>query len=265
MKKAKNQKPLIETKNLEIGYRSKKDVTSIANRINIQLFPSELVAVIGINGVGKSTFLRTISGIQPPLSGCINIQQQDLVSFANQQRSEAISLVLTKQPISKNLSVFELVALGRQPYTNWLGNLSKNDLYIIENALRQTALLKLKDRKCYSLSDGQLQKALIARSMAQNTPIIILDEPTTHLDLYHKAYVIKLLKNLAKNTQKSIIFASHEINLALEVCDKIILMGPKNVNIDTPQNLIEKGAFQDFFPDDLVYFDATSAQFKIKK
>ncbi|WP_417886780.1 ABC transporter ATP-binding protein [Zunongwangia sp.] len=258
------KKSILDISDLKIGYSDKKTTKTVAENINIQLYPSELVAVVGINGVGKSTFLRTISGIQPSISGNIEIQKQNLLDFNNKKRASEISLVLTNQPISKNLSVFELVALGRQPYTNWLGKLSKEDHFKIENALNLTALLELKDRKCYSLSDGQLQKVLIARAIAQDTSIIILDEPTSHLDLYHKAYVIKLLKDLTLKTQKAIIFATHEINLALQICDKIILMGPSELLIDTPKELIKKEAFQDLFPQDLVYFDTSSGAFKIK-
>ncbi len=157
-----------------------------------------------------------------------------------------------------------MIALGRQPYTNWLGKLSKNDAEKIENAIALTSIESLKDRKCYELSDGQLQRVLIARAIAQDTPIIILDEPTTHLDMYHKAYVVKLLKKLAKQTQKTIIFASHEINLAIQICDKIILMQPDKCQINTPENLISTRAFQDLFPKDLIHFDKISRAFRIK-
>ena len=254
----------LKTSNLEIGYQDKHGIKSIAEKINIEAHASELIAVIGINGIGKSTLLRTISGIQQPISGSIEIETKNLQELNDLQRASQIGLVLTNQPISKNLSVFELIALGRQPYTNWLGRLSKNDTEKIENAIHLTSIKSLKDRKCYELSDGQLQRVLIARAIAQDTPIIILDEPTTHLDMYHKAYVVKLLKKLTRQTQKTIIFASHEINLAIQVCDKIILMHPDKCQIDTPENLISSGAFQDLFPKDLIHFDKISGAFRIK-
>ncbi|MAC65258.1 MAG: ABC transporter ATP-binding protein [Flavobacteriaceae bacterium] len=254
----------LKTSNLEIGYQDKNGIKSIAEKINIEVKASELIAVIGINGIGKSTLLRSISGIQKPISGSIEIENKNLQELSDLQRAARISLVLTNQPISKNLSVFELIALGRQPYTNWLGKLSKNDAEKIENAIALTSIESLKDRKCYELSDGQLQRVLIARAIAQDTPIIILDEPTTHLDMYHKAYVVKLLKKLAKQTQKTIIFASHEINLAIQICDKIILMQPDKCQINTPENLISTRAFQDLFPKDLIHFDKISRAFRIK-
>jgi len=254
----------LKTSNLEIGYGDKNGVKSIAEKIDLEIHKSELIAVIGVNGIGKSTLLRTISGIQQALSGTVEIEGKTLNALNDLQRASQISLVLTNQPISKNLSVFELIALGRQPYTNWLGKLSKIDIEKIENAIKLTSIESLKDRKCYELSDGQLQRVLIARAIAQDTPIIILDEPTTHLDMYHKAYVVKLLKKLAKQTNKTIIFASHEINLAIQICDKIILMHPEKTQIDTPKNLISSGAFQDLFPKDLIHFDEISGAFRIK-
>ncbi|MCL6217344.1 ABC transporter ATP-binding protein [Zunongwangia pacifica] len=254
----------LKTSNLEIGYQDKRGIKSIAKNINIEAHTSELIAVIGVNGIGKSTLLRSISGIQQPISGTIEIEGQNLREMNDLQRASQISLVLTNQPISKNLSVFELIALGRQPYTNWLGKLSKIDIEKIENAIALTSIQPLKDRKCYELSDGQLQRVLIARAIAQDTPIIILDEPTTHLDMYHKAYVVKLLQKLAKQTGKTIIFASHEVNLAIQICDKIILMHPEETQINTPNHLISTGAFQDLFPKDLIHFDEISGAFRIK-
>ena len=173
--------------------------------------------------------------------------------------------MLTEQIVSKNLSVFELVALGRQPYTNWVGKLSDNDLLIVNQALLQTNINDLKQKKCFELSDGQLQKVMIARALAQDTDLIILDEPTTHLDMYHKAYVLKLLQKLVKGTNKTILFSSHEIDLAIQLCDKLIVMTEDDIVIDSPSNLIEKGAFNMLFPKDLIVFDEKTGSFRVKK
>lgn len=224
----------------------------------------ELVAVIGVNGVGKSTFLRSISGVQPALSGKILINAEDRQNLPPEKLAKLISLVLTEQPVSKNLSIAELVALGRQPYTNWIGSLSTEDRKKVKYALALVKIESLQDRKCYELSDGQLQKALIARALAQDTQIMILDEPTSHLDMYHKAQVLKLLKDLSLQTNKAIIFATHEINLALQLCDKVILMKPGEVLQDTPKQLIQKGAFESIFPSDLIVFDPVTESFRIK-
>jgi len=167
---------------------------------------------VGANGIGKSTLLRTLTNVQKPLSGEIYINSKSVLDYEPVELAQQLSLVLTEQIASKNLSVFELVALGRQPYTNWMGNLSQEDITITNKALAQTNIEALKTKKCFELSDGQLQKVMIARALAQDTDLIILDEPTTHLDMYHKAYILKLLKKLAKDTGKTILYSSHEID-----------------------------------------------------
>ena len=259
-----NSNIVLSTKNLNIGYQNKKVETLIASNINIDIGEGELVAVIGVNGVGKSTLLRSLSGVQEILNGEISIDGFPLKKLSPQQLAEQISLVLTEQPISKNLSVFELIALGRQPYTNWIGTLSSNDINHIRNAINLVDIEAIQYKKCYELSDGQLQKALIARALAQDTPLVILDEPTTHLDIYHQAYVLKLLKTLTLQTKKSILFATHEINLALQLCDRIILMEKNKVSIGSPSELIENDVFLNLFPSDLIVFDKSSNSFKIK-
>lgn len=254
---------ILKTINLDIGYSNTTGKTIITEAINIEVNEGELVAVIGVNGVGKSTFLRTLSGVQDALKGKVLVKNEQIQQIDSLELASLVSLVLTEQPISKNLSVFELVALGRQPYTNWIGRLSKNDLRQIKKSLQNVGIEDLQNKKCYELSDGQLQKVLIARAIAQNTPLVILDEPTTHLDLYHKAYVLKLLKKLTRKTNKAIVFASHEINLAIQLCDKIILMQNNSVTTGSPKELLESGAFSTVFPEGLIVFDKASASFKI--
>lgn len=256
---------ILQTSNLSIGYTSKKAQTVIASAINLELSSGELVGLIGANGIGKSTFLRTITNVQPKLDGQININHKALENYSNLELAKELSLVLTESVASKNLSVFELVALGRQPYTNWVGNLSPRDIDMVTKALEQTNIGNLKAKKCFELSDGQLQKVMIARALAQDTALIVLDEPTTHLDMYHKAYILKLLQTLAKTTQKTVLFSSHEIDLAIQLCDRLIVMTPNEVITDTPCNLIEKGVFETLFPKDLIQFDTSSGSFKVKK
>ena len=254
---------ILKTENLSIGYTSKKKNSIIASAINIELTQGELIGLVGANGIGKSTLLRTLSSIQSPLDGSIYLNQKLLKKYPSIELAKHMSLVLTEQLMSKNLSVYELIALGRQPYTNWVGNLSENDIIIIEKAIQQTNLSELKKRKCFELSDGQLQKVMIARALAQDTDLIILDEPTTHLDMYHKAYILKLLQKLAKDTNKTILFSSHEIDLAIQLCDSMIIMTDNDVSSDTPSNLIEKGTFCNLFPKDLISFDNKTGRFKV--
>ena len=254
---------ILSTHDLQIGYRNKKEDIIIASNINIEIAEGELVGLIGINGVGKSTLLRSLTGVQDPLQGKVSISGQELDSIPSEKLSEIISIVLTEQPISKNLSVFELIALGRQPYTNWIGTLTAVDREFIYNAMKLVDITDLQLKKCYELSDGQLQKVLIARALAQDTALVVLDEPTTHLDIYHQAYVLKLLKDLTIQTQKGILFATHEINLAIQLCDRIILMQKDQVHTGTPKELIENKVFSAMFPPDLIYFDNQSQSFKI--
>ena len=260
-----NQHTILKTENLSIGYASKKANTIVTSHINMALQKGQLVGLVGANGIGKSTLLRTLTNVQDKLSGNVLLKGENLETYSNTDLAKTMSLVLTEKIASKNLSVFELVALGRQPYTNWVGNLSANDLEVVNRALNQTNIEALKDKKCFELSDGQLQKVMIARALAQDTDLIILDEPTTHLDMYHKAYILKLLQKLVKETHKTILFSSHEIDLAIQLCDTMVVMTANTVITDTPCNLISKGVFETLFPKDLIAFDNHSGSFKIIK
>lgn len=256
---------ILKTTNLSVGYSSKKGHQVIASNIDFSLKRGQLVGLVGANGIGKSTLLRTLAQIQPPLGGHVFINGKDISHQSIQVISKALSLVLTDPIASKNLSVFELVSLGRQPYTDWIGNLTSKDLDIVQTALEQANIEILKDKKCYELSDGQLQKVMIARALAQDTDLIILDEPTSHLDMYHKAYILKLLKTLAQTTGKTILFSSHEIDLAIQLCDVMIVMTKDQVLFDEPCTFISNGIFNDLFPQDLIAFDQGSGTFRIRK
>lgn len=256
---------ILKTKNLCIGYVSKKQETCVASNINIKIKQGTLVGLVGANGIGKSTLLKTLTKVQDTLSGDILLKNIALHKYTAINLAKVMSLVLTEPVISKNLSVFELVALGRHPYTNWIGSLSKEDIKVTNLAISQVNIETLKDKKCFELSDGQLQKVMIARALAQDTDLIILDEPTTHLDMYHKAYILKLLKQLTKDTGKTILFSSHEIDLAIQLCDTLIVMTNEDVVTDHPCNLIANGTFNTLFPKDLIAFDEKTGSFRVKK
>ncbi|MUU78258.1 ABC transporter ATP-binding protein [Winogradskyella endarachnes] len=260
-----NSNLILQTHQLSVGYRTKKVETTIASNINLQLQSGQLIGLVGANGIGKSTLLRTLIKVQPSLSGKILLNNKDLNFTSNLELAKQLSIVLTEPLLSKNLSVFELIALGRHPYTNWVGNLSDKDLSVINNAIDLINISDLKDKKCYQLSDGQLQKVMIARALAQDTAIIILDEPTSHLDMYHKAYILKLLQKLTKETGKTILFSSHEIDLAIQLCDTMIVMQKGHVVYDQPCNLIKNGVFETLFPKDLIAFDNLTGSFKVSK
>ena len=260
-----NQHIILKAEQLSIGYKTKKAETIIASNINFSLHKGQLIGLVGANGIGKSTLLRTLIKVQPALSGSINLNNKDLGSTSNLELAKQLSIVLTEPLTSKNLSVYELVALGRHPYTNWIGNLTKEDTTIINNALELVNIISLKNKRCYELSDGQLQKVMIARALSQDTNVIVLDEPTTHLDMYHKAYILKLLKRLTKETGKTILFSSHEIDLAIQLCDTMIVMRENDVICDQPCNLISNGIFESLFPKDLIAFDNITGSFRVTK
>ena len=255
---------ILTTSNLSVGYSSKKEIKTIATNINLNLKKGELIALIGANGIGKSTLLRTLIGIQPPLSGNVvlngkNINEYDSISFA-----QNLSIVLTEKLPPSNLTVFEIIALGRQPYTNWLGNLSDNDISKINEAMELTQITSLAEKKHDEISDGQLQNVLVARALAQDTPLIILDEPTTHLDLLHKISLFKLLKKLAKETKKCILFSTHDIDMAIQISDEMIIMTDENVVQDQPCNFISKGNFETLFKNEHIAFDREKGKFIVQ-
>ena len=263
--KEQNPHIILKTEDLSIGYTSKKVKTVVASQVNIKLNKGELIGLIGANGIGKSTLLRTLTNVQKPLSGDVFINEKSILDYNPLDLAKVLSLVLTEKIASKNLSVFELIALGRQPYTNWVGNLSEHDKSIVKQAILQTNIEDLQYKKCFELSDGQLQKVMIARALAQDTDLIILDEPTSHLDMYHKAYILKLLQRLAKETGKTILFSSHEIDLAIQLCDTLIVMNAGKVVSDQPCKLIQEGVFETLFPKDLINFDKETGSFRVMK
>jgi len=256
---------VLNIENLSVGYKSKKEDSIIAQNIHFDVSGGDLTAIIGVNGIGKSTLLRTLGNMQPKLSGEIKIKGRPLKNYKPLELASEISVVLTEPIASKNMTVLELVALGRSPYTNWLGTLAKADKSKIESSVRQMELEALQNKKCHELSDGQLQRVMIARALAQDTSIILLDEPTTHLDLYHKVQILKLLKSVAHDTNKTIVFTTHEIEMAIQICDKMLLLNGSENPFGEPCELIEQKAFEKLFPSDTVSFDSTTASFRIQK
>jgi len=229
-----SNKVIVSTTNLNIGYHSKNHHITIAENLNLSLESGKLTALVGANGIGKSTLLRTLTAIQKPLKGIVFLNEKKIHEYNSIELAQNLSLVLTEKLPPSNLTVFELIALGRQPYTNWLGKLSDEDYEKINHVVALTHIEHLIHKKHYEISDGQLQIVLIARALAQDTPLIILDEPTTHLDLLHKISVFKLLKKLAQETNKCILFSTHDIDLAIQVSDEMIVMTESTVEQDQP-------------------------------
>lgn len=225
----------------------------------------ELAAIVGVNGIGKSTLLRTLGNVQPKLSGSITLNKVPLEHHTIAELAAQVSVVLTEPIASKNLTVQELISLGRQPYTNWLGTLTAEDREKISLALELVQISDLKAKKCYELSDGQLQRVMIARAIAQDTQLILLDEPTTHLDLYHKVQILKLLKSIAHKTNKTILFTTHEIEIAIQLCDKMLILERNQSTFGSPCELIQSKSFENLFPRDTITFDEQTGTFRVNK
>jgi iron complex transport system ATP-binding protein len=255
---------ILQTQHLRIGYSSKAQKKVIASDVSIQLEQGKLIGLVGANGIGKSTLLRTLTGIQKSLSGTVLLNEKPIESFEPLALAQQISVVLTEKLPPSNLTVYELIALGRQPYTNWLGKLTEEDKIQIENAISLTEIGHLIHQKYYEISDGQLQKVLIARALAQDTPLIVLDEPATHLDLLHKVSLFKLLKKLTMETKKCILFSTHDIDLAIQLSDEMIVMTKEKVLQNQPCNLILDGTFSNLFSSENILFDSEKGKFIIR-
>ena len=255
---------IIYTKDLTIGYRTKNRISVIAENINLSVQKGNMICILGKNGIGKSTLLRTLSKVQPKLKGEIYINNQSIESISITELSKMMSLVLTEKIPESNLKVYDLIALGRQPYTNWIGKLT-DDINQIEKAIKQTQVEDLLSKNHYELSDGQYQKVMITRSLSQNTEIITLDEPTAHLDILNKVEIFKLLKKLSAELHKTLLISTHEIQLAIQLADELWLMTDDKIICGSPKELIDNGSISNLFESEHIKFDANSKQFIINE
>ena len=239
----------ISTNKLTIGY----DKHVVQRDLNFELHHGEMVCMLGPNGCGKSTLLRTLAGLQPTLAGSFEIANSPL-PIANSAKEEAsqIALVLTERLSIENTTVHDVVAMGRYPYTSFLGGLSAKDEQIIEQSLADVGLSGSAHTFFNDHSDGEKQRTLIAKALAQQTPIILLDEPTAHLDLPNRIRALQLLKRVAREQKKTILISTHELDLAIKLSDRIMLMTPgQGIQLDTPENLREQNAFTAAFGMDI--------------
>lgn len=216
----------IQLKDLSIGYKLHNGKTkTIASHINASIESGMLTCLIGRNGTGKSTLLRTMTGFIPPLDGQVILEGRDLSMLSATERARIISIVLTERPETDNITVNELVGMGRLPYTNFWGTLQEEDRQIVDDAMQMIGIYELRNRKIGTLSDGEKQKAMIGKAIAQQTPVIILDEPTAFLDYPSKQETMLLLHQLAQELNKTIFLSTHDLNIAYQVADKIWCMG----------------------------------------
>lgn len=254
----------IHINDLSTGYRNKKKIHEVAHHINATINSGELTCLLGTNGVGKSTLLRTLSAFLPPLDGKIVIQGKSLTDYSDRQLSKVIGVVLTERFTLRNMTVEELVGMGRSPYTGFWGNLSKDDRKIVDDSLALVKIEELKYRMVHTLSDGERQKVMIAKALAQQTPVIFLDEPTAFLDFPSKVEIMQLLHRLAFTINKTIFMSTHDLELALQIADKIWLMDRETgVTSGTPEDLAINGSLSHFFSRKGIVFDMESGLFRI--
>ena len=254
---------VLETHDLTVGYLTGNKKKTILDRINLKLEKGNLVCLLGENGVGKSTLLKTISRIIAPLSGSITVGGEALQRISQKALAKKISLVLTGNQKPGILKVRELVALGRYPYTGWGGGLSGEDHDKIDWALNLTHTAYLAEESVATLSDGQLQKVMIARALAQDSDIMILDEPTAFLDVNNRLKIMHLLKMLAWETKKAILVSTHDLDSAFHTADQLWLATCcLPITTGCPEDLIVQGEIANLFDHEAFSFDHKSGRFK---
>lgn len=260
--------------NLTIGYLHKGRETVVASHLNAALSSGQLTCLLGCNGIGKSTLLRTLSAFQPPLAGDILISSHlspplsslhPLTSFTEKQLSRLIGIVLTEKPDVRNMTIDELVAMGRSPYTGFWGTLTDTDRRYVADAIAMVGISSLQGRMIHTLSDGERQKVMIAKALAQQTPVIYLDEPTAFLDYPSKVELLQLLRRLAHTEQKTIFLSTHDVELALQLADSLWLMEPGLLSVGTPRQLSAQGALSRFIERDGITFHPDSLTLTISQ
>lgn len=254
----------IHIENLATGYLNKHHPKIVAEHINASIRSGELTCLLGANGVGKSTLLRTLSSFQPKLDGSIKILGRELSDYTDKQLARIISVVLTEKCEIRNMLVEELVGLGRSPYTDFWGRLNSEDKKIVGRAISLVKIEHLKGRMIQTLSDGERQKVMIAKALAQETPLIFLDEPTAFLDFPSKVEMMQLLHRLSRQTNKTIFMSTHDLELALQIADQVWLMDKsQGITSGTPEDLSLNGSLSHFFARKGIMFDKDTGLFRI--
>jgi iron complex transport system ATP-binding protein len=255
---------ILTTQHLTIGYSKKGKTDVIQSGLNLQLRSGELVCLIGPNGSGKSTLLRTLTGLQKPLSGKTSIDGKEISKLKQLEKALLIALVLTERVDIENATVYNLVSLGRHPHSNWWGNITEKEDLIIHEAIEMVHLEHKIHQNINELSDGERQRAMIAKALAQNTPIIMLDEPTAHLDLPNRVEIMLLLHKLAHKTDKAILLSTHELDIALQAADRIwLISSEKGVECGVPEDLVFNGNFNRAFESKSYVFNTANGNFSM--
>jgi len=238
---------MLTVRSLSVGFKQQQ-LKTLVKALSFEVLPGSLWAIIGRNGVGKTTLLKSITGLQPPLAGEIMLEGTPIQDIPTNQRARKMAIVTTERINLGYLTVKELVALGRHPYTGFWGYLNPEDKKAVDRAIAVTEIQALQNKTIDKLSDGEHQKVMIARALAQETPILFLDEPTAHLDLVNRIGVFDLLKRLSTEYGRTVVFCSHELDLALKTANQIVLLdGSQEALIGTPEELRAAGHFERVF------------------
>lgn len=245
--------------NISIGYGS----IVVADGISAELNSGQLTCLLGANGAGKSTLLRTLSAFQPALTGSITYDGRALDDFTPQERARLIGVVLTERSKMEYMSVRDLVAMGRMPYTGFWGGMNDDDRKIVNEAMEKVGITALADRMVDTLSDGERQKVMIAKALAQQTPVIYLDEPTAFLDFPSKVETMQLLLTLCHDMQKTVFLSTHDVEIAIQMADSCWVMGGGGLHIGTPRELAEQGIISRFVERPGVVFDKENLSIRI--
>lgn len=244
-----SKQAVLQGTNVTIGYKKGKNVYPVHQQLNFQLYRGELTCLLGANGAGKSTLLRTLAAAQPALSGELTLLGRSLNTYSEKERSKNIGIVLTDKTQAGSLTVYELVALGRQPHTGFFGRLHKEDKYIIAHALQSVGIAHKSNCYTAELSDGERQKVMIAKALVQECPLILLDEPTAFLDVTSRIEIMQLLHRLAVEEQKAILLSTHDIEQALVLADRLWLMSKENgLECGVTEDLIMHNSMDTLFP-----------------
>lgn len=247
---------MVQAIQLEVGYRKGKKTHAVQKELGFKAEKGEFIALLGPNGCGKSTLLKTMGGLLEPLSGSLKFNGKEIKDIPLSERAKLFSLVLTDSVQVKYITVYQMVAMGRHPYTTFSGKLSEEDRKIIMDSLDAVKMASFSQNFFQELSDGERQRVMVAKALAQDTPLIFLDEPTSHLDMPNRVETMLLLKKLTSDTGKFILISTHEIDLALHLADKIWLMKPDGgIETGTPEEMIHNGAVQSAFQSDNFGFD----------
>ncbi|MEO6302242.1 MAG: ABC transporter ATP-binding protein [Bacteroidia bacterium] len=225
------KKECIVLKNADLGYKKNNTNVSILNAVNLKFYTGDFIGIVGVNGVGKSTLLKSLCGLLPTLSGEILIDQQPVSDYLLNDLAKKIAIVLTEKIGGFNLTAYDVVAAGQMPYTNSFNRFEKENLAIIESAIKITGISAHQHKLLNELSDGLFQKTIIAKALAQQTPIMLLDEPSAFLDYASKHDLFLLLKRLANEENKCVLVSSHDLDLLLKYCTKLLVISNKSIEL----------------------------------